>query len=640
MFAFPLWVGMLLAALAASPARAEGDDAFEFFREEAKVYTASRRVESAWRAPVAVDVVTAEEISAYGYASLADLLRFRAGLDVYDARSADGSRAIVSARGFTRDFVAEMQVLVDGRSVYSPFLGGVYWASLPVQMQDIERVEIVRGPNAALYGSNAALGVVNIITRKPGDKARGAVSARGGNRSAAFSEAAEAGAPFGGLRVSHAYEAAPGNPAPNGVGEANDFLHSNKLNLRARLAPDEATELEFLGGGSWQTMGVPGYAVDTRASHAHDFQQLRAARDLDSAGSVEAVIARSEFRLGEDRFLSRPVDLRAYQYDAEALHRLEWADGRANSVAGGSWRLSGVYSDQLFTGHPAQQNRVVRGFIHQSVQLTDRLTAAAGFSLEDSRVGGLQPAWQGAALYSLREDRTLRLSYSRAPTMPPLFNKYGDFLLGATRFVGNEELPPQQLSSWEAGWTCRALGGALKSDVTLYYLEIKDRIFSYVQSAGPPRVTAYDNRNRASARGVELSEEYSFSSGRAVFANYTFERIQDDKGPTDTFATDLRRGTPAHKLNVGGRAILTRGFAGTVLLGYKDAYDANSSNRGTRRPIPRSFRLDSRVSWTPRPGWELFLAGMDLLQPYRVESADGTASPRRFEGGVSARFGL
>lgn len=637
---FPVWVGLILGALAASPARAEGDDAFEFFREEAKVYTASRRAESAWRAPVAVDVVTAEEIRAYGYASLADLLRFRAGLDVYDARSADGSRAIISARGFTRDFTAEMQVLIDGRSVYSPFLGGVYWASLPVQMQDIERVEIVRGPNAALYGSNAALGVINIITRKPGKAPAGAVSARGGNRSLATAEAAEAGGRAVGLRVSHSFEAAPGYPAPGGTTDANDFLHSNKLNLRVLSNPDQATELEFLGGGSWQTLGVPGYAVDTRASHAHDFLQLRAAREFDSAGSIEAVISRSEFRLGEDRFLSRRVDLRAYQYDAEALHRMEWAGGSAHSVVGGSWRLSGVYSDQLFSGRPAQQNRVVRGFTHQSVQLTDRLTAAAGFSLEDSRAGGLQPAWQGAALFSPRDDQTFRLSYARAPTMPPLFNKYGDFLLGATRFIGNEDLPPQQLSSWETGWTCRALGGALKSDVTLYSMEIKDRIFSYIQSAGPPRVTAYDNRNRASARGVELAEEYAFSSGRAVFANYTFEKIQDDKGPTDTFATDLRRGTPSHKLNVGGRALLGRGFSGTVLLGYKDAYDANSSNRGTRRPIPRSFRLDARASWTPRPGWELFLAGMDLLQPYRVESADGTASPRRFEGGVSARFGL
>lgn len=90
----------------------------------------------------------------------------------------------------------------------------------------------------------------------------------------------------------------------------------------------------------------------------------------------------------------------------------------------------------------------------------------------------------------------------------------------------------------------------------------------------------------------------------------------------------------------GGRTGLGRGLAVSALLGYKDAYDANSTTRGTRRSIDRSFRFDTRLSWTPRPDWELFLAGIDLLQPYRVESADGTASPRRFEAGATKRFGI
>lgn len=628
----------LLGALAL-PARAE-DDAFDFFREEAKVYTASRRPEPAWRAPVAVDVVTGEEIKAYGYTNLADILRFRTGMDVIDGRSGDGNRTIVSARGFSRDFVAEMQVLVDGRSVYSPMLGGVYWASLPVQIQDVERIEIVRGPNAALYGSNAALGVINVITRKPATKAEGMVSARGGNRVLASAESAEAGGPLGGLRFSHAFEEASGSPAPDGVGRANDFFHSNKLNLRARLTPDASTELEFMGGGSWQTLGVPGFSVDTRAMMRDEFQMLRAARDLDGAGSVEAIVSHSEQNTGLDRFLARPGDLRVYQYDAEVIHRSAWADERVHSAVGAGWRLSGLYSDQLFTGRPNQQNRILRGYTHHSVELTDDLRAVAGVSLEDSRVGGLQPAWQGAVLYSPRENHSLRLSYSHAPTMPPLFNKYGDFALSpATRFVGNMDLLPQQLSSWETGWSCRALDGALKTEGILYYMEIRDRIFQHVQSLGPPRTIAYDSRNRASARGVEVSAEYLFAPGRAAFANYTFERILDGKG-VDAAGTDLRSGTPQHKANFGARALLGRGFGVSALLGYKDAYEANSSTRETRRPVSRSFRFDARASWTPRPGWELFLAGMDLLQPYRVESADGTASPRRYEGGVSKRFGL
>lgn len=111
-------------------------------------------------APVAVEVITDEEIRTSGATNLWDLLRFHVGMDVLDGRPVDGNRAIVSVRGFPEEFVDRLQVLVDGRSVYNVYSGGVYWEQLPVQLQDIERIEIVRGPNAAL-------GVVNIITKKP-----------------------------------------------------------------------------------------------------------------------------------------------------------------------------------------------------------------------------------------------------------------------------------------------------------------------------------------------------------------------------------------------------------------------------------------------------------------------------------------
>jgi iron complex outermembrane recepter protein len=162
---------LLFLGGAALPAFAE-DDAFEFYKEEAQVVTVSRRAEPALRAPAAVDIVTAEDIQAYGFKDIWDVLRYRVGMDVLDGDSIDGNRALVSSRGFTKEFVAEMQVLVDGRSVYNPLLGGVYWKSLPVQMRDIERIEIVRGPNAVLYGSNAGLGVINILTKKPAGPAR------------------------------------------------------------------------------------------------------------------------------------------------------------------------------------------------------------------------------------------------------------------------------------------------------------------------------------------------------------------------------------------------------------------------------------------------------------------------------------
>jgi iron complex outermembrane receptor protein len=634
---------LALLVLSAAPARAE-DDAFRFYREEASVVTATRRPEPAWRAPAAVDVVTAEDLKAYGFRNLWDALRYRVGMDVVDGSSLDGNRALVSARGFTREFVAEMQVLVDGRPVYSPLLGGVYWESLPVQLQDIERIEIVRGPNAVLYGSNAGLGVVNIITKKPAAATRARATAWGGSRGGVgTAEGVSLGGPRGALRVSHEHREEPSDPSSTGGGSANDFLRLDRLNLRARRALGDATEAEAFGGGSWMTAGLPGLATDPQSRHREDFESVRVTRRLDDEGAVEADLTHSDGRIVNepDPATGGPVATRLYQYDVEFLHRFFWDGGRVSSNWGADWRLLGAYSDQAFSGGPAKTNHVVRAYTHHAVRLTDAVRATGGVSVENSDTGGTQPAWQAALLWSPDEEHALRLSYSLAPTLPPLFDKSADYRLSATKkFVGNPDLEPQKISSWEAGWNGRFLRGSLRPSLSVYYMEVRDRLFNYVSgTSGGVTTISTDNRNRAIARGVETSLEYRPAAGRALFANYAYERITDRSGP-GALGNDVEQNTPRHKVNLGGRTVLPGGFSAAAALAFKDAYGIASASRGTTVLVPSSWRLDARLSWSPRRDWELFVAGSSLLGPLRLEYADGALVPRIVRGGATARFGL
>jgi iron complex outermembrane receptor protein len=623
---------------AAAPVLA-ADDAFEFYKEEAQVVTVSRRPEPALNAPAAVDVITAADIEAYGFKNIWDALRYRTGMDVLDGTSTNGNRALVSSRGFVGEFVADMQVLVDGRSVYNPLLGGVYWSSLPVQMQDIERIEIARGPNAALYGSNAGLGVVNIITKKPSSEPLAQAAAYGGSQnSAGTSEAASAGGASGAIRLSHEYAAQGNDPAPNGV-YANDFIHTEKANARARWAPDAKTEVEALGGGSWQSAGVPGLPNAPTAKLTQNFATLHATRALGADSGVEATLSRSEVVGDIVPLPAGPVLTRTYQYDAEALHHFSWLDGRAKTDWGGNYRYSGADSNQLFSQDPTQSNRLVRGFFHQSVRVADPVTLTGGVSVEHSDTGGTQPAWQMAALYAPAPEQALRFTYSVAPTIPPLFFSQGNYLnTPAVRDVGNTNLQPEQLSSWEIGWNGRFLDGALKPAVSLYYMSVRSRDFAFneLPLTRPVLLTA-DNRDAALARGAELSVEYALAAGRALFANYTFVDITNDMG-ADATGNNPERSTPQHKFNVGGRAALGHGVTLSSILGYKDNYHTVSS-RGTALDSPRSFRLDARLAWAVRPGFEVFAAGSNLLQPYTVEYADGSANPRTVRGGVEVRIG-
>jgi iron complex outermembrane receptor protein len=132
---------------------------------EERVVTASRRAQSSLEAPNATTVITAEDIRQSGATSLVELLRRVPGADVM---TMGVGSANFSLRGFNQRIANKVLVLVDGRSEYQDFLGMTIWSAMPIQVEEIERIEVIRGPGSALYGANAMLGVVNIITKAPG----------------------------------------------------------------------------------------------------------------------------------------------------------------------------------------------------------------------------------------------------------------------------------------------------------------------------------------------------------------------------------------------------------------------------------------------------------------------------------------
>lgn len=627
-----------LAALLAVPASAReaADPLFRFFEDETRSSTALRRVAASQDSPVAVEVITAEQIKASGAVNLWDLLRFRAGMDVVEGRAYEGAnRAVVSIRGIPRDTVSELIVLVDGRAAWSPVSGGVLWQRLPVQIQDIERIEIVRGPNSTLYGSNAGLGVINIITRRPDGQTRGSVGGLAGSQSTRLGEAAaETGGEGWGARLSGGSRAQGGYPRASDLSRASDFIHQQNGNLRAWKRTGAGTTVEFLAGFLREGHGRI-FQEESQSRGLNHFQTLRVEHETDAGHTLEARVSRTDDTAVTDPDARGEVaTTRYWQYESEALHSFSWGGDRLRTTYGLGWRYDAARSNTLFGADPLQTNRTLRGFGHQAVRITQSLQLLGGLSHETANAGGDHKDWQVALLWSPLEEHALRASYSRSNNKPQLFNRYANLEINPfAGVIGSKVLRPSPLTSYEAGWTGHFLDRALRAELTGFYMSIKDHL-NLDRTSGPyPFTLQYDNTNTVLLRGIEASTRWRFAPGRSVYANWTHETVSDQDAHTLYIKT-----TPEDKLNLGFDLALPAAFRFSGNAGMKSAHLADSVSGNAQYPVPAFWRLDARLGWTPRPGLELFAAGQNLAAPYRREFPDGLVVPRLFFGGATVRF--
>lgn len=618
----------------------ETPDIVSFLEQEYKVYTASRKLELAKNSPVAVDVITAEEIKASGAGTLADLLRFKVGMDVIDGRSADGNRAEVSVRGFSSEFVTKLLVLVDGRRVYTETSGGVYWEQIPAQLQDIERLEIVRGPNAALYGSNAALGVVNIITKKPGNEGISLNTRAGGRGAASYGASAENSFKNFSFRLSHTYQEDEGYVTASGD-KANDFRLSNKSNLRGLWTPGENTAVEIFAGRSWDKTGIS-EAGDPSSKIQRDFQMARLSRKLGENSSLEITTSRNDLEWTKTPNASGGYLAREYQYETEALHRFGWLDGRMETIWGAGYRHVGVESARLFAGKGVISRSIWRGFLRQSARPFEKLILIAAGSVDEPNNKDAQPAYQASALFSASDNHTFRLTHAMSPNLNSVVRENYNFrYLPYVQVNGDAQLATERLYSYEAAYTGAFLDRKLTAEADFFYMDIRNINERVVQSTVftgiPPffflQTMTYANVDRAAARGAELKLNYKFGRKSSFYANYTREHVTDQSGREFVIKT-----TPAHKANLGGMIALGRGFTLGVNAGYKDGYVAVSDSRFVSRVIPAYWRLDARLAYSPKRNMEIFVSGHNLATPRHKEFMDTLEIPRTVYGGMSVNF--
>src|SRR5437870_2819376 len=394
---------------------------------EEQVVTAGVHASSEAKAPASLTVITADEIRLTGAATIPEILRRVPGVDVAEMNPSDTN---VSVRGFNRRIANKVLVLVDGRSVYQDFLGATLWPLLDVSVQDIARIEVIRGPGSALYGANAYAGVVNIIT-KTGDEVNGGRAFLQTGNYGTVQGAVSAGGRNGKLtyRTSLAYDRADkwSNDAPPGFSSqfsqpgrsreiqraeiAADY-QSSGLQVRAGAGFDNMNAMEVFPLGSLRTFGNEGQGGFLRAEASSG--------ETDVKIYWNALRMRSGPEYWPTALPSILASVRADVIDASARTGLQFQLlGRHRFNFGAGFRYSTVdwgFLTQRADGGTRYTQEHFSGFLQDEWEPSRRVTVTLSYRVDrhpllaDQHItaGGLVHSPRGTVLLEVARDHFLR----------------------------------------------------------------------------------------------------------------------------------------------------------------------------------------------------------------------------------------
>lgn len=515
---FILTVFLLLQAGQASA------DENPYFEDLPTVLTASRLPQPLNEAPGAVTVIEREFIKATGYRDLARVFRLVPGMQVGQER---GSSQWVTYHGLSTTNPSEMQVLIDGRSVYSPAnFGGVDWNSLPVTVDEIERIEIVRGTNAVTYGANAFLGVINIITRHSADEpgshgaltagAPGVLDFSAGSRG----KVGELGLSLNALRQ-----------RDSGFANLYDSRESRVLSLRGDYRLSSVDELSFRLGGS-QTVQGAGYPDSVNRNNAQreregESYSLHAQWTHAPAPGEELILHyyRNQERVKErwdalgapylPYFPSGPVvplDLnRRAVRDHLELQQRSMPGAQTQAVWGLEAQRDEMIAPFIYGGKRSSLTQMGRAFGNLEWKFAPHWQLTGGAALEQFQSEPLRLAPRAFLNWQASRNDTWRAGYARAWGQRPTFEKEGEVLAAEKEtgmliqqpFMPNPDLRQARVDSFELGYLGRFKPMAATLDVRLF----RERINGFIyRMASLPTRAAVLNSSSDSAQYVNADQ--------------------------------------------------------------------------------------------------------------------------------------
>jgi iron complex outermembrane receptor protein len=587
-----------------------------------QVTSVSKRPERLSRTASAIQVITQEDIRRAGASSLAEALRLASNLQVAQV---DSRQWAISARGFNSTTANKLLVLIDGRTVYTPLFSGVFWDVQEVPLADIDRIEVISGPGATLWGSNAVNGVINVITKGVKDTQGFLLTGGGGNEQRGFGTV-RYGAALGSTVRARLYGRGFGRAAsalPSGAESADDW-HLWQGGFRMDWDAATANQVTLQGDLYDGRIGQPSPAADIAVSGGNVMAKW--SHTISEKSSLAAQLYYDRTHRNIPGTFGEDLDT----YDVELQHATRLG-ARHDLVWGLGYRLINdrVVNTAALAFLPAHVARQwFTGFIQDEIALVpNRLHLALGSKIEHNDYVGFEIQPSGRVNWRLSPSGTLWAAVSRAlrspsridreffvPAQPPYF------LAGGPGFHSEEEL------AYELGF--RRQQGTLALSVATFYSRYHG--LRSLEQTNPPAATpiVIGNGQDGESYGAELATDYRVTDRWRLRAGYTELRVHiwPNPGSTDQSRGASESHTPERQFFLQSSLDLPADLRFDAGLRAIDDI--------TNQQVPGYGELNAKLSWQPMPALELSLVGQNLLHRRHVELGAPGATRRELERGV------
>lgn len=598
-----------------------------------EVTTTSKEPSEVWKTPAAVFVITQDDIRRSGATSIPEVLRLAPGVEVAQVDSGHWS---VGIRGFGSVLASKLLVLIDGRSVYAPLFAGVYWQAQATPLEDVERIEVIRGPGGTIWGANAVDGVINIITKSSKDTRGSMMSLGGGNVDQGTANFRNGGGNGRGLTY-RVY----GMGFLRGAqfhADGNNFDEWRSAQAGFRTDYDSGTRDTFTFQGDIYREGsgeATTYALYSPPSQVNVF----ATADL-SGGNLlgrwkRVVNAGSDFQI--QAYFDRTNHFEPEFGETRDTFDVDFLDhltlpGQQNFLWGLGARVSPGNVIQTvpsidFLPH-SLTDHIYSGFVQDEIGFFDhQLMLTVGTKLEHNNYTGFEVQPSGRLLWNRTPREAVWGSVTRAVRTPSRIDEdiqLTDFATVTSlpiylRVSGNRQFRSEELIAYETGYR-RLVTPHAYVDVALFYNDYND-LYSFqvgdpfFETTPPPAHAIIpiltSNGIKGNTKGFEVSPDWTPVKGWELRASYSYldMELENKPGSNDPSSIPGYEGSsPRHQVVVQSFVNLPKKLQFDQTYRYVSALPAQT--------VASYQTMDARIGWSISRQLEVSVGGRNLLRPH------------------------